>query len=103
MNLGISDPRDERARHAVPLLRKNGGGSDGRRFVGLSGNRDCALMFPVPDAFAGALPEATALPENDDELGKQERCEDRLRTKMFHPDVHAYGEDNPGDQTYPKI
>ena len=55
---------------------KKRGGSDGRRFVGLSGNRDCALMFTVPDAFAGALPEPTALPKNDEELRKQERCED---------------------------
>ena len=86
-----------------PLLRKNGGGSDGRRFVSWSGNRDCALMFTVPDAFAGALPEATALPENDEELRKQERHEDRLGAEMVHPDVHACGEDNPGDQTYPKI
>ena len=80
------------------LLRNDGG-----RFIGRSGNQDGALMLPVPDAFARALPQAARLPDNDQELRQQERSENRFGTQMRHPDVQAYSENDPGDQTHPQI
>lgn len=60
-------------------------------------------MFAVPDAFAGALPEATGLPEDDEELREQERREDGFGTEMRHPDVKASGKDDPRDQANSQI